>query len=495
MRATLALFFLLSLFWNASAFAPTGSQPSPSSPNKPFSALSATTQPLESLTVAIVGGGPSGLLLAHRLVEAGAQVNLFESRPEPTSVQAGKAYALGVGRRGRTAIQSAQDVWPAVQKVGFASERFRLHISPKLSLKLRDANPNQEPSLLLFQNDLCAAMLQELKNKFDEKQLKLHFQSSVEELDLRGQSLRTDTNQLTSFDLVVGCDGVNSVVRKTIADHWADFKFERNVLKGHFKTIQLEEMPPKLDPTAVALLFPNNSSFPTTAFVEPTGNGGACVLLAGANITDPLLTTTTDVSTLETILAERYPLLQGADLELAAQQLLAIPQASQASSVQCNTYHCGHVAVLCGDAAHATGGVSGQGVNSALVDSAVLADILCEKYQALNKQGSIQAALLEYSERQVPEGHALYELSFPPPLKGRAKIFSTLRRVRDFIWKGRWGIGRAPLQTILTTSLDSFADIRRQRQADYGDQEFQDYASWKKKINALDAQSPADVSV
>jgi 2-polyprenyl-6-methoxyphenol hydroxylase-like FAD-dependent oxidoreductase len=61
--------------------------------------------------------------------------------------------------------------------------------------------------------------------------------------------------------------------------------------------------------------------------------------------------------------------------------------------VTCNTYHYGNFAVLTGDAAHATGGVSGQGVNSALQDAALLANCLAQVYDSTIKEDSLRSAL------------------------------------------------------------------------------------------------------
>ena len=44
---------------------------------------SASPPPLSGLRTAIVGGGASGLLLAHRLLDSGATVKLIEARQDP----------------------------------------------------------------------------------------------------------------------------------------------------------------------------------------------------------------------------------------------------------------------------------------------------------------------------------------------------------------------------------------------------------------------------
>ena len=43
-------------------------------------------------------------------------------------------------------------------------------------------------------------------------------------------------------------------------------------------------------------------------------------------------------------------------------------------------------------------------------------------------------------------------------------IVATLSTVIDSLFRGRWGIGKKPLQTLLASSVTSFVDIRRERQ-------------------------------
>ena len=75
----------------------------------------------------------------------------------------------------------------------------------------------------------------------------------------------------------------------------------------------------------------------------------------------------------------------------------------------------------------------------------------------------------------------------------RGKVRLAVASARDTIFQGRWGIGKMPIQTQLTTSLRSFADIRRDRDP-YYEQSFPDQDDWDATLAALDATTSQGVA-
>ncbi|KAG7364393.1 kynurenine 3-monooxygenase [Nitzschia inconspicua] len=475
--------FLISWFWITSMTSVSFTTNVPCSSKSrlltPLSSVSANNEILPLLKIGIVGAGPSGLLLAHLLLQQeNITVTLFESRSDPRSKNAEqRAYALGIGIRGRTAIRQVdEDLWQTVKKRGFESERFQLHVGG-LVIPLRsekDASNNKdgltvEPSVLTYQTDLCGVLLDELERRFQGSgRLNMYFQTTINEcnLDSMTLSLGNEGKDLIqppladkSYDIIVGADGVNSKVRNSIRQSHPSFQTNKESLPGEFKVVRVDKGPPKVDPASVSLILPKSGS--TTAFVEPTGLDGSCCILFAGGGESAILSERMNKTAIVEELQTAFPQWKAISESMASQLMSQIK--TGASSVVCNTYHYNDKAVLIGDAAHATGGVSGQGVNSALQDCVVLAECI------RSNRNNLENALLSYSKSQVLEGKALYDLSFGPKPEGMKAWIWAFLSVRDTIFRGRLGIGRPPLQTRLTTTLTPFSVIRRENDYFYSE--------------------------
>lgn len=457
---------------------------------------------LEGLRVAVVGAGPSGLLLAHRLLAAGAKVDVFEGRSDPRGSEAaleGRAYALGLGIRGRTAIRTTgANLWDSIKPKGYGSERFQLHLPfGPVDLRTPEDGDGLEPSLLIYQSDLCGAMLDELERRYSSSgRLRTCFGAKVESVDVASGMVTfseppDDTvagllgsSRFGPVDIVAGCDGVNSVVRASMKQACPGFAVHKKSLPGFLKVLRFQKMPSSLDPTAVHAIPGKGGS---SAFIEPTALG-ACGLInwrdgpaepdaaeKGKGVVWSELDAPAEA--LEA-LREAFPLLDDVLDDEAGRQFVQ-QQPSQSATLKCNTYHHAR-AVLLGDAAHSTGGASGQGCNSALQDAAVLADLL------IDSPDDVAGALRRYSLQRVPEGQALLELSLGPgedvnPLQ-RA-LYGLAQAIGNIL--SRFGIGEKTMQTELTTTLRPVAQVRRDRDFYFGD--FPSDEEFKQSIVALEA--------
>ena len=468
--------------------------PSPSSTIAPCRLSSRRLDAVDNnktkLHIAVVGGGPSGLLLTHLLLlpnDDDITVTLLEGREDPRLLGGSsleqRAYALGLGIRGRTAIRQVDEgLWQTVKERGFESQRFQLHIAGfviPLRSEKDTADETLEPSLIIYQSELCAGLTNELERRHGTSgRLRMKHGTRVSRCDLKDMKITNDNGGAISeeqYDLIIGCVGVNSVVRAAMQDSFPAFQSTKEKLPGEFKVVRLDKVPQGVDPTSVSLILPKKGS--VGAFVEPTGKDGSCCILFSGRGETPILRETSNATAVVEVLAAAFPQWEGFH-ERIATDLMRQSTTGTASSVVCNIYNFGSKAALAGDACHATGGVSGQGVNSALADSVVLAKCILEN------RNNVAAGLLEYSCLQVPEGKALYDLSFGPNPKGIQGVLWAARSARDTLFRGRLGIGRPPLQTRLTTDLTAFSDIRREIDK-YYDDPLPSSSEWRQTLTSI----------
>ena len=73
----------------------------------------------------------------------------------------------------------------------------------------------------------------------------------------------------------------------------------------------------------------------------------------------------------------------------------------------------------------------------------MLADCLMENFDASCKSTSIRKALLQYSKMHVPEGKALYVLSFGSKDK---QLLAAADQFVDIVFGGNFGLGENPFR-------------------------------------------------
>jgi len=461
--------------------------------------------------VLIVGAGPAGLLAAHHLLrngEPGAfKVTIAERRADPrASEQASlRSYSLGLGVRGRTAIKKAgDDLWDLVRKNGVECEKFSLHIGKRV-IQIRQESPVliTEPSVLINRADLCAALLEGFDAPGCAEAPRLRFETKCVSVDTGVKQVVVETaggaRETIKYDVLLGADGVNSKVRDAmLAAAGSSVQFAQAPLNGTLKTIH-QPMPAALDPLSVhamgAAIAPPaegeqgaQSSGASTKPAERIGlfwvpernrttlATSACALINWDPTTVPtsLLAEETPEG-VQRILNAAFPQLEGGiTLDSARQFLEQTPAVNFVNKL--SSYHDAAAAIaLLGDAAHCTGGASGQGCNSALEDAAILAELLIEQDPdaALRDAGDLavtfgypDAALREFSKRRVAQGHALLDLAVTANSPK-----APLLRVAYLLVNGLEGLGHKffprvvspPTQNLLTQTDLPFTEIYRRK--------------------------------
>ena len=164
---------------------------------------------------------------------------------------------------------------------------------------------------------------------------------------------------MDTYDLIIGADGVRSVVRQALLDVHASssssspYICSEEALDGGFKVMQLPAMPTGLEPTAVHLLLSKKT--PARVFILPGVDKKCNVAFFQRTENIPLfLLADASVESIQQEIDSIFPVL--APLSKEAAQQLRGQNLSRSRAVRLNSYTDKERRVLLiGDSAHATG--------------------------------------------------------------------------------------------------------------------------------------------
>jgi 2-polyprenyl-6-methoxyphenol hydroxylase-like FAD-dependent oxidoreductase len=236
----------------------------------------------------------------------------------------------------------------------------------------------------------------------------------------------SDKDMFLDYDLIIGCDGIRSVVRNAIASTNRNFEFSITDTFGRGKSVHVDCPPEVKDGTFFFLreAIPHMMSFtlPETGRKLNVNLGYA---LNREDDIDPVLKSD-DVNAISAYFKKHFHAFN-MDCDDAAEQWVA-QNWNTISQVHCNIYHDSkRMILLMGDAAHATSPQIGQGMNTALADAAAFDGMLD------SHKDNLSAALETFSKERVKEGNALTDLSFytfslSPGQQIRRMIDTTIRQ-------------------------------------------------------------------
>ncbi|MGO4191166.1 FAD-dependent monooxygenase [Arthrobacter sp. YAF17] len=341
---------------------------------------------IKNLKIAVIGAGYGGAAAAKALSLLGADVKVYEQAPQMGEVGA------GIGLRPATMARFRQwGIYDAIAKVSSASDYFEILTATGDPI-MKDTWPesgDEKQTYLIHRRDFIEALLSVLP----EGMVQLgHRLETIE--DKGGHSVLTFANgETVEADLVVGADGIKSVVREQLfSDKGPVFSGEhayRVVISAddaHGMVVD-DNLRMYMGRGTKVYLLPlrhrNQMSFDITA-LNPDGTWA------------PAITKEELLKTVEGFDERIVGIARGLDMDTV--NIRAVYDIDPV-----DTWHTDSV-VLMGDAAHSMLHHQGQGANSAIEDAGALAD-------ALAQAGSVKEALARFQATRKPVTDELQRIS------------------------------------------------------------------------------------
>jgi len=394
--------------------------------------------------VVIVGAGPAGLLASilflrrnERASQQKYQVTIVDpgvnyGKLDANGLQRKRSWMIGLSAHGLGAIRSVDGLYENhVRGLGIDIEHAIIGLSPSIKIH-REASEiiDKDSAFTVDRNFICAALAKYLTEKYESEGItkrmvnvtssdgdKVEMPEFRSYYDTRAlfvdydkkrvlvREETSDEDMFLDYDLIIGCDGIRSVVRNAIASTNRDFEFSIRGTFGKGKAVHVDCPPEVKDGT---FFFLRNAVPNMDSFTLPETGRKLNVNLGYAMNTedkiDPVLKSD-DVDAISAYFKKHFHAFE-MDCDDAAKQWVS-QSWNTISQVHCNIYHDSkRMILLMGDAAHATSPQIGQGMNTALADAAAF-DRMLDTHK-----DNLSAALETFSEERVKEGNALTDLSF-----------------------------------------------------------------------------------
>ncbi|ROO63146.1 2-polyprenyl-6-methoxyphenol hydroxylase-like FAD-dependent oxidoreductase [Micromonospora sp. Llam0] len=299
-------------------------------------------------SIIVVGAGPTGLLLAGDLAEAGLDVTILERRPRGLS---NLSRAFGVHARTMEMLDMRDLAERLLSKDSYKMDRIAAFGNAALDLS---GLPTAYPYLLLCSQTNVERVLLE---RLEELGVELRHDTKVTGLDQDAEGVSVtaagpsgEIVQLRA-DYVVGCDGVHSTVRGLLGVPFPGGPVLKSIMLADVELA---------DPPAKPTVHTNRDGF---AFIAPFGDGYWRITAWNRHdqVDDraPL--------SLDQIAAATRQAL-GTAYEMHSPRWISRFHSDER---QVPDYRIGHV-FLAGDAAHCHTPAGGQGMNTGLQDAANL---------------------------------------------------------------------------------------------------------------------------
>lgn len=325
--------------------------------------------------VVIVGAGMAGCFMALCLAKKGYTVEIYEERPDVRikPYDSGRSFNLTLYYRGILAMKR-MGIWDEIKKTAILAEGNVAHYSDKKAVFDKFDSSGTEVLYTIHRNHMNSALLnlaEELQNvtiTFDAKCIDADYEKK-EVVFERGEEKMTIT-----ADVVIGTDGVHSVVRSFIAKY-TELKLSKEYEDWGYKEVHVnQEKAEQLHlrklathtwprPDSLLIAFPNPDESFTLMFNLPLEEENSFAYL-------------TNEERIHEYISSHFPDI----LPLLPEITHAILQKPTGKFITVKTepWYYKNFFVLAGDSAHGVIPFYGQGVSAGFDDCLTLSDLIDE---------------------------------------------------------------------------------------------------------------------
>jgi len=325
-------------------------------------------------TVALIGAGLNGPLLALGLVKRGFRVDIYERRPDMRRVRtsAGRSINLALSTRGIHALAQA-GLWDEMRKIIIPMKKRMMH-SATAELTFQPYGKDESEVInSISRSDLNMALM----NAAEQQGVKICFEERCTGIDLKTGAIqlrneRTGTERELNPGVVIACDGAVSVIRNEILKH-GRFNFSQQYLDYGYKELTIPAGPNgkhALETNALHI-WPRGIHM-LIALPNIDGTFGCILFLPfeGPDSFDGLTTPSAVIEFFRLRFPDVIPLMPDLADNFSANPIGAMV------TIKCSPWHVDGRALLLGDAAHAIVPFFGQGINCGFEDCSCLLELL-----------------------------------------------------------------------------------------------------------------------
>jgi kynurenine 3-monooxygenase len=360
--------------------------------------------------IAIVGAGPSGLVLAIALARRGIPTEILERDLHPEVAprfNPDRSYTIDISGHGLKALRHID-----------ACSSFDERMIQFKGLKIPGGQTEEWtlPGWTGSRGDILRSLMAVAETKYRD-QVRFNFESRVNAVDVNSGAVTyvSQSGDATKeFDFIVGGDGAGSVVRRAMVEQVPGFNVETRSFPNYCTMIELDRVGDQLDRNYLHGL----SVFPFCVAGAIKGDQGGDPSRWFCAVGTKKKQTFSSTDEARSYFQRHIPRV----LELTSdEKIAAFAQRTCyhiGQTLTCSQLH-GGKAVLLGDAAAAFPPI-GQGVNAAM-ESAMMLD-LCIGQVGSSPIGLPEAAKL-YNTRWKPEADAVSWMSIKSLFENRFHMF------------------------------------------------------------------------